>query len=452
MTIRIGKVFRLRDLAIAGGAIGFVAILLGASFLFFDLQMESMLARRQAAIVDTELQLLKLIDEEDGRAALIRSISRRTPYSYGDFAIQALIGPDKTYLAGDVDWPAGLVADGGWRAIETFTRRGTAVAGYGRAIVLRDGAMVLVGRDRAAQRDFERSIVVSLLSLVFVLLAGTVALGLYLNQRILDRIGGMAQAAHLMLQGNAQQRFPEKGDTEFDRAGAVLNRLLDLNAQRLDQMRMVTDAIAHDLRQPFQRLRAHLERAGSNDGAQREAALTAADAEMHDALATLNNLLEVARADSGIGQDGFEPFDLAVLAGDLVEFFAPLAEEKDIDLEAAFAAAPVRGQPALMRHAIANLLQNAIKYTPSGGRIRVSTASSLNEAVLIVQDNGPGIPAAQIGLTLRPFGRLARDTAVEGKGLGLALVAACAKLHQGRLALEDAEPGLRVVFALPGQH
>ncbi len=450
---RSGRLFLSgRALLLATFGLVFVAVISIAAFLFVDARVETILTARRAAIVDSEILWLKLIDREEGRQALIRAIERRVALPNDDLAIHALIDAQGRYLAGDVDWPNGLVPDGAWRPIETYARKqGQKIEGFGRALALYDGAKVLVGRDSTAQRDVQSALVEALLIALVVLFVVALALGVFLNQLVLTRIDAIAATARRIIAGNMHERIPVRdGTSEFDRLSGVLNTMLDANETHIEQMRMVTDAIAHDLRLPLQRVKADLDRASqTQDDAVRQQAFARANGEMDDALATFNALLDITRAEVGIGREDFEEVDLAALARDVVELFEPVAEDKGQSLRAEVTPASIRGQSTLLRQALGNLIQNAIKYAPEGTSICVRLERANNRTRLTVEDSGPGIPEGERETALRPFGRLARDSATDGKGLGLALVAACAKLHKGKLTLETAAPGLRAVIDLP---
>lgn len=298
-----------REMIYAAFALALVAAISLFAFLFLASRVETILVDRQAAVVDSEISYLKLIDAEEGRAALVRTIARRAAQANDDAPIHALIGKDGAYLAGDVDWPEGLVADRLWRPIETYRRRGgERVEGFGRALVLPDGARVLVGRDRSGQHTVESALSEAISLTLVALVAVAAALILLLNSTILARIDKIVSAARRIIAGNLHERVPLRGeDDEFERLSGVLNTMLDRNETHIAQMRMVTDAIAHDLRLPLQRVKADLERAqASPDEAERAQAFARADAEIDDALATFNALIEIARAESGIGVEGFD--------------------------------------------------------------------------------------------------------------------------------------------------
>ncbi|MDZ4868461.1 MAG: HAMP domain-containing sensor histidine kinase [Alphaproteobacteria bacterium] len=443
-----------RELLFAAAALAFVAATSLAAFLFLAWRVEGILAARQAAVIDAEIRFLTLVDEEEGRPVLIRTIARRLKQTNDDQPIHALIDKDNTtYLAGDVDWPPGLVADGSLREIKTFRRRhGEQVTGFGRALTLRDGAKVLVGRDRTGPSSVEQALTEVILITLAALVIVAVAFVMLLNRALLLRIDAVVTAARRIIAGNLHERVPvQGGDDEFERLSAVLNTMLDKNETHINQMRLVTDAIAHDLRLPLQRVKADLERAQRlHDESERTQAFARADAEIDDALSTFNALIEITRAQSGIGADALETIDLSTIVRDVAELFEPVAEDKQQTLATHDTPARARGQGTLLRQALGNLIQNAITFSPEGATITVSTAQNAGGTVsLIVQDTGPGIPEADRATALQPFGRLSRDKNADGKGLGLALVAACAKLHGGRLTLESAGQGLRVVMELP---
>ncbi|MBI1212648.1 MAG: HAMP domain-containing protein [Alphaproteobacteria bacterium] len=446
------RVFLSRDALIyAALGLAFIVASSVAAFLFIDDRVERILLQRQAAIVDSELKLLELVDREEGRDGLVRSIARRVSVPNDDFQIQALIDRNGKYLAGDVDWPSDLIVDGAWRPIQTYARKGVPVIGYGRAIVLPDGAKILVGRDRSAQRAVQSALAEALLTALGILLAVALALGIFLNRLVLGRIDTIATTARRIISGDLHERIPARGqDSEFDRLTGVLNSMLERNEAHFDQMRLVTDAIAHDLRGPLQHIKADLERVLLAEGkAPREAAVARAVGEIDEALSTFNALLDIARAEAGIGQETFDQVDLANLVEDVVEVFGPLAEEKRQKLTAQLMAMEVRGQSTLLRQSVGNLVHNAIKFSPQGATIVARLDDRGGNARIIVEDNGPGIPENERETALQPFGRLSRDRPTDGKGLGLALVAACAKLHGGRFVLEDAHPGLRAIIELP---
>ncbi len=178
--------------------------------------------------------------------------------------------------------------------------------------------------------------------------------------------------------------------------------------------------------------------------------IEAAVAETDQLIATFNALLLIAEADAGVGRGAMGPIDLAPIAEDMAELYAPLAEEKGVGLKIAPAGATmIDGNRSLISQALANLVDNAIKYTPSGGQVTVTALETPQGVELRVADSGPGIPLEERSRVVERFVRLDASRNAPGTGLGLSLVAAVARLHDARLILEDNAPGLRAIIAFP---
>ena len=224
-----------------------------------------------------------------------------------------------------------------------------------------------------------------------------------------------------------------------------------INQALIEQMRLMTDAISHDLRLPLQRVRSNLTAAMESPDADRlKTGIVQAIEDADAALDTFNALLDIARAEAGVGREAFAPVELSALISDVVELFEPLAEEKQQLLAVSLVPVTVWGQSMLLKQMFGNLLHNAIKYTPKQGKIEVRlTREAPDQVCITVTDNGPGVPDADRGQVAQRFGRLSRDHASDGKGLGLALASAFAKLHDGNVRLGTADPGLIVTVTLP---
>jgi signal transduction histidine kinase len=219
----------------------------------------------------------------------------------------------------------------------------------------------------------------------------------------------------------------------------------------MHEVKGASDGIAHDLRTPLTRLLAGLERAHRRAASAEEyaAATTEAIAEIRGILVTFGAMLRISEVEDGARRAGFTTVDLARIAADVVELYDPLAEGKGIalSLEAkGSGSAEMRGDPSLLFEAISNLIDNAIKFTPAGGRITVRIDKERERLGIVVADSGPGIPAAEREAVLRRFYRTEKSRHAPGTGLGLSLVAAVARLHGLHLAIDDAEPGCRVTL------
>jgi signal transduction histidine kinase len=258
-------------------------------------------------------------------------------------------------------------------------------------------------------------------------------------RRLEVRLAQSGAAARAIMDGDLTRRLPgnPEGD-EFDRLGATINLLLGRIEALVAAQRQVTDDIAHDLRTPLSHLRQRLEAAAAaprTDPSLIEAAIGDLDA----VLASFAALLRIARVESGAGRAGFAAVDLSALASMMAETYGAVAEEAGRALEAHIApGVVVQGDAALLRQALANLLDNAMLHGAGVVRLKLSHGGAL-----MVADDGPGIPQGERDAVLRRFHRLQAAQGRPGSGLGLALVAATARMHGARLVL-GGEQGLEV--------
>jgi signal transduction histidine kinase len=217
-------------------------------------------------------------------------------------------------------------------------------------------------------------------------------------------------------------------------------------------MRLSTDSIAHDLRSPLTRLKSRIELALRDppESHRDREALADVLSQTDAALAVFDSLLRIATAEAGMDVVEFKPVDLALLARDVTDLYRPVAEERGVELElSADTPAKMRCQHELMAQAIANLLDNAVKFTPAGGRIAIEVHHDNSDIVLTIADSGPGIPPTDRQRVLERFVRLEGSRTGPGTGLGLSLVAAVVKLHGGSLQFGDEDPGLKVEIRCP---
>ena len=250
--------------------------------------------------------------------------------------------------------------------------------------------------------------------------------------------------------GDLSRRMPQgHGRDEFDRLAGNLNRMLDQIQSLMEGVRSVSDAIAHDLRTPLARLRTRLERLRKAPHGELETGIEQSIAEADRMLATFNALLSIAQLEAGSRRTDFVDVDLQALLVDIVDLYEPVASDKNIDLQLEQnAAVSLHGDRNLLFQAISNLVDNAVKYTPEGGRVQLELLRHGQGPRLVVGDSGPGIPAEERGRVFKRFYRLDAHRDSAGNGLGLTLVAAVAKLHDSRLELRDNDPGLQVVWDL----
>ena len=306
---------------------------------------------------------------------------------------------------------------------------------------LPDGFRLLVAHDIDEEIALSRRIVVFGAAAGSLILLAGLAAGVLVSRDLRRRAEAVDETGRrIMEDGDLSRRVPVTGrGDEFDDLANSVNRMLARIEVLMNELREVTDDIAHDLRRPLARLHARLEDVlrGPVDAGGYRAALVDTALEVRELIDTFNMLLAIARAESG--SEAAAAVDLAGLAEDLVELHQPLAEERGIALEFA-KEGPVpgiEGQPELLAQALSNLIDNAVKYTPPGGRVSVTAGP----AGIAVADSGPGIAPEDRERALDRFVRLDPSRHLPGNGLGLALAAAAARRHNARLVLADAAPG-----------
>ncbi len=327
-----------------------------------------------------------------------------------------------------------------------------------RIVTLPGGRRLLVGRNLAAREEFRGLVGRAFLAALGLTVLIGVAGGYILSRRVATRLDQINRESEAILEGALDRRMPgaDSGD-EFGELSGNLNRMLDRISAVMDAMRAVSDEIAHDLRSPLTRLRgrldlALLESTGGTSATVPREAVEGAVADVDRVLGLIDEILTIALAESGLPNEGFTEVDLVELARSSCELYEPLAEEAGLtlvpDVEPG---AQLRGHRELLARALGNLLDNALKYVPRGGRIRVCGGARADRFELVVEDDGPGIPDAFRSRALERFSRLDPSRSTVGSGLGLSLVRAVATLHAGEIRLEDNAPGLRVVLDFPGR-
>jgi len=323
------------------------------------------------------------------------------------------------------------------------------------------GYRLIVGRDIEDRRELASLIRTTMLWGLGVMALVGIGGGYWVSRRILTRIDALSATTRTIMAGELTGRLPLSGSgDELDRLSESLNLMLARIEQLMAGLREVSDNIAHDLKTPLNRLRNRVEEAlrePCDETAYRET-LERTIEEADGLIKTFNALLSIARLEAGAGGENRGKLDMAALVRDVAELYEPVAEERGIALRSEVPEPIViHGDRQLLGQAIANLIDNALKYgapTAEGGNgwapeVEVRAQASEGVAQIIVSDRGPGVPAPERSRVLGRFVRLEASRSEPGSGLGLSLVAAVARLHGGSLRLEDNEPGLRVVLALP---
>ena len=324
-----------------------------------------------------------------------------------------------------------------------------------RAIAHRtsSGDLMLVALDMEPQHAFADVLINAFVwgGLVTALigLAGAAVIG----AGAVRRIDGVTRAIQRIVSGDLSERLPTHGRTDdLDRLAIVINGMLGEIERLMQEVKGVCDNIAHDLRTPLTRLLAGLERTRRRDPSSEDyaAAVDAAVVETRAVLDTFAAILRISEVESGARRAGFTDADLSQVIADAVEFYEPVAEQNGVRL---VRLAPegdlpaMRGDPSLLFEAVGNLVDNALKFTPRGGCVTVGGFSRAGTVGFEVTDTGPGIAADEAAKVLRRFYRAESSRHTPGSGLGLALVAAVARLHGMDLAISDAKPGCRITVA-----
>jgi signal transduction histidine kinase len=365
-------------------------------------------------------------------------------------AVYLMVDPQLRPVAGNVPaWPKIDASQGKWFLFKVSVPFGDETREHemrAQRFPLPGGYRMLVGHDVQERQDVKSLMMRGLIVAVVMTLLLGLSGGFWMGRRILAQAGAISAVATQIMRGDLSQRLPVRdADDEINTLAREINSMLDKIEQLTLGMRTVLDSAAHDLRTPLNRLQSTAEGAMSQlkPGSAERRVLERVTTEVDRMRSTLDALLRIALAETGTVAR--EPVDLSELVASVVELYAPVSEERGIELASSVApGAQVLGSRQLLAQALANLLDNAIKFTPDGGRIRVQLCGSANEPEVIVEDNGPGISADKREIVLGRRVRLDEARKFPGSGLGLSLVAAVTKLHGARLVLDDAGPGLRV--------
>jgi len=405
-------------------------------------------------VVTAELEGLSDSYERHGVIGLSQAIERRLENAAQRDAVYLLADAYGRPIAGNLAaWPPTVVPGAGWVKLDLYrTDRERSALIAAASILLAGGERLLVGRDAEALSRFDRTLLYAVLRALVAALLLSLATGWLLSRLVLSRITEISDTSADIISGDLSRRVPVRGSgDEFDRLSQTLNRMLDRIEGLIENLRAVTDSLAHDLRSPLTRLRTQLgglDDPGLDDKARRAAIRRATD-EAENMMRTLTSLVEISRAEAGLGRTGFESVELEMLAADAADLYGPVATEKGVNIVVEGHTRPISGNPQLLAQALSNLLENALRYAPEGSEIRIRLDDGADTATLSVVDQGPGIPAADRQRVLERFVTLDPSRSDGGTGLGLALVAAVAKLHGADVRLSDNAPGLVVTLTFP---
>ena len=426
-------------------------------FYFFYLFTASYMAQQMDNTIQAEIQGLAERYDDEGIQGLTALIADRVERQQATGnSIYLLTTYTLKPLVGNLDrWPKNASVTDDWIEFELEINQETNETHLARAKIFRLPGRygLLVGRDINQLTEAKRRIVQALTWGLMIMLLLAFLGGLVLSRRTVRKIERINQTTRSIMSGDLSRRVPlTNRNDDFDQVAENLNQMLDRIQNLMEDIRRVSDSIAHDLRTPLARLRQHLEEArqqedpNSNSAKYLESSIKEADS----LLSTFNALLRIARIEAGQIKFGFSEIDYHALIQDIVEFYEPLVEEKQQHLETTLEVGIISwGDRDLMFQAIANLFENAIKYTPEHGNISISLIRLNTEAVITISDNGPGIPKAERENVFRRFYRLDQSRSSSGNGLGLSMVSAVISMHNGNIKLQNNNPGLRTIIKLP---
>jgi signal transduction histidine kinase len=440
----------------------FAASLLG----YFAWNTRRLITEQISTTVTAEISEMTDIFSRRGLRGLVYNIENRALRPGANLYL--ITTPTGQAIAGNVGSLApGVMGSSGWS--ETFYRRLDDGSEHNhRALVyvtqLSSGFRLLIGRDLEERRRLFGIVAKAAQWSVLVVVVLGIGGGIFVARRVLHRIDAMTGTTRRIMDGDLSGRLPvgRSGD-ELDRLAENLNAMLERIEALMTGLKEVSDNIAHDLKTPLTRLRNRAEEALAKSRSEDEyrGALERTIEESDGLIRTFNALLMIARAESGQARGDMVEFDVAEVAGGIHELYEPLAEDNDMTLRVNAAAAPVHGNRELISQALANLVENAIKYGRPAAVPLESGAAAGNHEILIearregsqvllsVTDHGEGIPEAERKHAVERFVRLEASRTLPGSGLGLSLASAVATLHGGELRLGDAGPGLVATLVLP---
>lgn len=399
-----------------------------------------------------EVRLLTDIDTRSGADALQREIQARMAADPAADTLYLLRGPGDKTIAGNivgVRRQTGQFEDEVDVFASSTQSRHTERAVFVGAILPGD-RHIAVGRDIEDLSSINSGILERFLgALAFAVLLAFTG-GAVISMGFLRKLETINQTAETIMEGKLSERIPVTGTRdELDQLAGNLNRMLDRIQGLMETTRQVSSDIAHDLRTPLSRLRQRLEQARDAGPSASPDTLDVAVEEIDGILSTFSALLRIAQIESGARVSGFKAIDLSAVFSTIAEVYTAVAEDAGLALISVIDPdVTVTGDRELLTQMIANLVENAIRYSPAGSSITLRLQAQGGAPVGMVADTGPGIPAEERDKVFGRFYRLERNRTTPGNGLGLSLVSAVADLHGATVSLEDNKPGLlvRIVF------
>jgi signal transduction histidine kinase len=437
-------------LAVAGAFVLCIVVLFG----FVYWQTAAYMTSQYDVLLVEELRVFAANTPEQ-RLAEIDDRLRKDPRR---IKIAGLFGADGHRIAGNMEsLPSGLARDVPADAvIVRVDDRGREMQKVRLAShLLPSGEVLVIGRNIDEIADIAEIVGRALALGLLPAFALAVAIGMVLSLRALNRLSEVNRRMQRIVAGDLRERLPTRGrDDPFDQLAVSVNRMLGEIEGLIHEIAGVGDDIAHDLRTPLTRVRIRLERGREHAATLQElrAVVDVSIAGLDQSLAIITALLRIAEIEHSRRLAGFSQVRLAPLVREVGDLYDPIAEDKRITLQVEAADETiVHGDRDLLFEAVANLVDNAVKFTPEGGRVELALLRREGETVIRVKDTGPGIPQVEREAVTKRFYRSDKSRRTEGLGLGLSLVAAIVKLHGFRFTITPS-PGCTAEIACPQVH
>jgi signal transduction histidine kinase len=435
---------------------GFGALVI-ALFSFVYSSTATYVLNRSDRAIDVDRALLIAAYENGGRDRLIAAIIRLAVDQRLDSRIYLLADPSFGVIAGNLKkWPAafaGSAGRGNFDVQELTPARADRSSLRAEFETLPDGSHLLVGRNISDLAQFISNVYLAFALVVLLIFVLAIVAGITVTRRTVGRIESINATSRAIMQSGLGERVPVCGSQdEWDQLAENLNSMLDRIEVLMEEVKQVTDNVAHDLRTPLTRMRGRLENASirPRESGSDQLLISDTTADLDDVLRMFTSLTRISQIETTMRTSGFRSVDLVEVGEAVVDLYGAAAEDKDVNLEVV-GDKPVliTGDRDLLFDAIANLVDNAIKHGREAGKVTVQLSQAQAVAVISVADDGPGIPLDERQHVFRRFYRLERSRCAPGNGLGLSLVAAVARLHEARVKLFDNGPGLKIVLRFP---
>src|SRR3984957_8600222 len=400
-------------------------------------------ARLRLVLIDEAAKGVNESDDDLRRALELRLTRdlRRLDYV-------ALFGANGALLFGNVEKIPDIAVDGAAHFVSEARLSGAEVRSEPALFVARrrsDGGVLLLGRSLLEVYAIRSTALRSLAAGLGPAILLALAIGAFFAQRATRRLAVIHETIAQIMHGDLKARLPYgRSDDDIDKISRAVNLMLDELARLLDQLKSVGDNIAHDLRTPLAVMRAKLERglAAENDDHALRLAVEEALDQLDRSIIMVAALLRVSAVESGLRASAFREIDLTKICADLFEFYEPVAHAKSIEMTLqAPSPSLMRGDADLMREAISILIDNAIKFTPPGGRVRLESAMFDGRPTVRVYDSGCGVAPEERDKIFQRFYRAEPSHGAPGHGLGLSIAKTIAGLHGFDLTVEDNAPG-----------